>query len=176
MTARRFAWALLVLAVLGVVTAGYELHARGYRIYVIHTGSMTPTYRPGDVVIDRAPQRHYRPGEVITFLHSDDASDVVTHRITEITATGLIHTKGDANATADVWEIRPDQVQGTTVAGVARVGFLLVFLKQPTGIGSLASATLGLVLLWSLFFPPENLEPPVRRGGAHRRPAAAALT
>jgi signal peptidase len=168
----RIVWTMVILAILGVGTAGAVLHAEGYGMYVIHTGSMTPTYRPGDLVIDRPPQQHYRPGEVITFLHTDRAADVVTHRITEITPAGLIHTKGDANSTADVWEIRPEQVQGSAILGARRVGYFLVFLKQPAGILSIASAVFGLLLLWTLFFPqrPDQHGPDKRPAGrgAHR--------
>lgn len=161
---RHLASALIVLAVLGVGVTGIALHFMGYRVYVIHTGSMSPTYKPGDVVIDRKSAGPYRAGQVITFLHSDLAQDVVTHRITDVTPAGLIHTKGDANSTADVWDIRPQQVQGRTITGVRRLGYALVFLKQPTGGLSLACATLGLLLLWKLFFGPP---PPAKRSGRH---------
>lgn len=174
MALRRLLWVTLALALIGVATAGGVLWKQGYRIYVIHTGSMTPTYRPGDVVIDRPAQKHYRPGEVITFRHSAFTTDLVTHRITRITAAGLIHTKGDANPTADVWEIRPDQVQGSTIVGVPRLGYLLIYLKQPAGVASIATGIFGLVLLWTLFFPPEPAPEPAEPGlspaerGAHR--------
>src|SRR3954452_22820276 len=92
---RLIARAGLAGAVLGIVTLGAVLWGQGYRVYVIHTGSMSPAFRPGDVVVDR-PAHHYRPGEVITFRHSARAPDMVTHRITDVTAAGLIHTKGDA--------------------------------------------------------------------------------
>ena len=49
---------------------------------------------------------------------------------------GLIHTKGDANATADVWDIRPDQVRGTAVAGIPFAGYAVVYLQHPAGIAS----------------------------------------
>jgi signal peptidase len=152
-TRRRWRWALAALLLAGVVGTGLTCWLQGYRIYVVHTGSMVPTYNPGDLVLDRRPAGHYRRGEVITFRHSDLTTDVVTHRITGVTATGLIHTKGDANATADVWDIRPDQVRGAAVARLPRLGYLVVFLRQPAGLASIATAVLAIVLLWRLFFP-----------------------
>jgi signal peptidase len=165
---RHFASGLIVLAILGMAGTAITLHGLGYRMYVIHTGSMSPTYRPGDVVIDRPGHGPYRAGQVITFLHSDAARDVVTHRITDVTPAGLIHTKGDANRTGDVWDIRANQVQGRTIAGVPGLGYLLIFLKQPTGALSLACAVLCCLLLWTIFFPSTAREVPVGRHAVGR--------
>ena len=52
-----------------------------------------------------APQRQARARSSPSGTRA--APDVVTHRVVEVTAGGIIHTKGDANATADVWDIRP---------------------------------------------------------------------
>jgi signal peptidase I len=141
----------VLLAFFVVVLAGAALLVHdGYRVYVVHTGSMIPAYNPGDVVVD-SPATALRPGEVITFFHSGLSNDLVTHRITGL-SKGVIHTKGDANATADVWDIRPDQVQGSVVTSVPYVGYALVYLKQPLGFASLLTVAGGLLLLWQLFF------------------------
>ncbi len=162
-TGRRIALLAAALLVIGVVATGLTFWLQGYRMYVIHTGSMSPNYRPGDLVIDRAPTGHYRPGEVITFRHSDLTSDVVTHRVTDVTPAGLIHTKGDANRTADVWSIRPDQVTGSALLNLHGAGYLAVFMQQPAGIASLATGVLAIILLWGLFFPADP-------GDAHAGP------
>ncbi len=122
-------------------------------------GSMSPTYKPGALVIDAPAHGSYHPGEVITFRHSALTTDVVTHRITDVTNTGLIHTKGDANRTPDVWDIRPAQVRGTVIAGLPFAGFVVVYLQQPAGIGSVVTALLGLILLWGLCFPAAGAAP-----------------
>src|SRR6201999_1878579 len=114
--------------VVGIGAAGAWLWHSGYRAYVVHTGSMTPTYKPGALVIDKPASGRHHPGEVITFRHSALTTDVVTHRITDITSTGLIHTKGDGNGTADVWDIRPDQVRGAVIDGIPFAGFVVVYL------------------------------------------------
>lgn len=162
---------LLALAFLAVAATGAIIWQQGYRIYVVHTGSMVPTYRPGDLVVD-GPPGDLEPGEVITFRHSRTATDVVTHRVTDITPSGLIHTKGDANRTADVWDIRPDQVQGRVHFALHGLGYVAVFLQQPAGIASIATTILSVILLWSLFFPdepePERAQRP--RRSAVRRP------
>jgi signal peptidase I len=162
----------LAALVLALAVTGGVFWAKGYRVYVIHTGSMVPTYRPGSVVVDGPAPKTVQVGEVITFRHSDLTSDVVTHRVVGVTAAGLIHTKGDANATPDAWDIRPDQVRGTTRFSVPGLGYLLVFLKQPTGIGALATALFGLIALWSVCVPPEPSSSGPG-GGAHRRARGA---
>jgi len=60
---------------------------------------------------------------------------------------------GDANRTADVWTIRPDQVKGHVVVTLHGFGYLAVYFQQPTGIASVATALIGLLLLYGLFFP-----------------------
>lgn len=149
---------MLVLA--GLVLAGalgtaVVLKLQGYRAYVVHTGSMSPAYRPGDLVIDRPASPSYRPGDVITFRHSDRTTDVVTHRVVSISAAGIT-TKGDANATPDAWTIRPSQVQGRTVLSVPYFGYVAVYFKQPAGVASVVTTVASLMLLWSLFFGAEG--------------------
>jgi signal peptidase len=149
---------VIVLVVLGIVGAGAWMWRSGYRAYIIHTGSMSPTYKPGSLVIDQPARDGYRRGDVITFRHSGLTTDVVTHRITDVTSTGLVHTKGDGNRTADVWSIRPNQVQGKVTQGIPFAGYVIVYLKQPAGIASVVTVAVALLLLWGLCFPP-NADP-----------------
>ena len=149
-----FLGAALLCAI--VITGGLAWHS-GYRLYIVHTGSMTPTLRVGDAVLDGPPRATYHPGEIITFRHSDLTADLVTHSVIDIKA-GKIHTKGDANRTADVWDIRPDQVQGVVIRRFPRMGYVLVFLRQPVGIASVVIGLLVLMLLRRLFSPTAEKE------------------
>ncbi len=151
--ARRISVAMIVVVFAATAGAVVWFFATGHRAYVVHTGSMTPTYKPGSLVIDAPAHGGYQAGEVITFRHSPYTNDVVTHRITGITTTGLIHTKGDGNATPDVWDIRPDQVRGTVITGIPLAGYVVVYLQQPAGVGSVIAAVLALIVLWGLCFP-----------------------
>jgi signal peptidase len=164
---RRIVWGLLVLALLGVAGTAAGFYAAGYRGYVIHTGSMAPELLPGDLIIDRPADGAYRVGDVITFRHSK-GPDLVTHRVTQITATGEVHTKGDANRTADVWTIPRNYVEGVVDWRLPGFGYAVVFLQQPTGLASIVVGLIGLILLWQLFFPaeaPATARP--RRTGRH---------
>ena len=155
--------AALVLVVLGTLAVGLGAWVSGYRVYVVHTGSMEPTYSPGSVVIDGPAPHHYLVGQVITFRHSASMTDVVTHRIVDLRG-GVIHTKGDANPTPDSWTIHPKLVRGLTVATLPGVGYAAVFLRQPAGVASIMTTALAIFLLWGLFFAQpsartENPEP-----------------
>ena len=153
---RRVGWSLLALMFASVVAVGFGFWHSGYRAYVIHTGSMESTLMPGDLIIDRPVTGELQPGEIITFRHSA-GPDLVTHRITDITAAG-IHTKGDANRSADVWDIPPAFVQGSVHWQLPGFGYAVTFLKQPTGLAAIIAALVGLILLWGLFFPPTPTE------------------
>ncbi len=52
LTARRICLATIIAVVVGIGATGAWLWHSGYRAYVVHTGSMTPTYKPGSLVID----------------------------------------------------------------------------------------------------------------------------
>lgn len=149
------------LLVIGLVGTGLAFYLQGYRVYVVHTGSMEPDYMPGDIVVDKPASGSYHKGEVITFLHSAYADDVVTHRVYGITAQGLIRTKGDANRTPDAWYIRPNQVEGQALFKVPDLGYVFAYFREPTGVASLATGLFAIVLLWGIFFPAQP-DPPTR--------------
>jgi signal peptidase len=153
--ARRVGYALAGLLFSGLLVTGVILWHSGYRAYIVHTGSMNPAYVSGDLVIDGPPSSHLRPGEVITFRHSDLTTDVVTHRVTDI-RDGVIHTKGDANPTDDAWAIRPDQVRGVVATRIPRLGYLVVFLEQPAGVGSVVTGAVALIVCGACSSRPDH--------------------
>jgi hypothetical protein len=111
------------------------------------------------VVIDGPAKSTYKPGKMITFCHWNLTTDVVTHRVAEL-RDGFTHTKGDANRTADVWDIGPNQVQGIVVMKLPHRGYLLVFLRRPAGIASPVIGGLALMLLRGLCNPSTQKRAP----------------
>jgi signal peptidase I len=160
-----FRKALLALLAMVVVAAaggaGLAWHS-GYRIYVVHTGSMTPALRPGDAVLDRPAPHAVHSGEIITFAVHSGPDNVVTHRVASVSA-GIVKTKGDANRSIDPWGVRMSQVVGSSQATLPYVGYVVVYLKQPRGIASIGTLITGFLLLWQLFFPA------AAAGGARNR-------
>ena len=167
--ARAAAWALLASMVL-LIGTGTVLWAQGYRVYAVRTGSMTPTYPAGSLVVDRpVPSRATpRVGQVITFRTADG---LVTHRLAARTSAGL-QTKGDANRSRDPWTLPARNVVGEVAGGVTGGGYVLVFLHQPTGVPSLVVLTLSVLLAWQVFFGTSAATPD---RGEHRRPRASRL-
>lgn len=165
-TAVAVAALLLVLAVAG---CGAVLWGAGYRLYAVQTGSMTPTYRPGDLVVTGPATGELSAGDVITFT-SPGGHGLTTHRIAAVGSDGIT-TQGDANTTPDVAVLDRDDVVGRVVAGVPRGGYLLVFFQQPSGSASVMTALVNLLLLWRVFFPSTDAAAPPGRLGPRASPA-----
>jgi signal peptidase I len=75
----------IILVVIGAGTATAVAWNSGWRIYVVRTGSMAPSIRPGDVVND-VPAKNIRLGEVTTFARV--AGSYTTHRVVAVTSRG----------------------------------------------------------------------------------------
>jgi len=175
--ARRLLVSLVGLAIAAMAATLVLAWHQGYRIYILHTGSMIPTLRPGEAVVDSPVHGMVHRGEIITFRYAWGPDQVVTHRVFRET-NGIIKTKGDANPTPDPWTVRPAQVVGTPAAIVPYGGYVLVYLSQPDGAASVILFAVTIWLLWGLCFPAEtgtSLPEPRRRRGAHARHAISVV-
>lgn len=130
----------LVLATLFVLVVSGVLP---YKLYVVHTGSMSPTIPSRSAVIVREHQ--YRVGEPISFVVN---GAVITHRLVAIGTDGMITTKGDANATPDPWHVPTSSIIGGVIASPPEVGYWLTYLKNPLGLASILAS---IVLLWEVW-------------------------
>jgi len=129
-----------------VLLATFVVLATGvlsYKVYVVHTGSMSPTIPPGSAVI--VHEGHYKLGQVITFT---EHGLTVTHRLVSINAQGLTTTKGDANSTPDPWHVPKKQIIGGVVAAPRYVGYWITYLKNPLGLGSIVLGILAVSQIW----------------------------
>ncbi|WP_165372868.1 signal peptidase I [Pengzhenrongella frigida] len=143
---------LLLAVVLAIAVGGATAWSHGYRPYAVRTGSMSPSYPTGALVVDVPPSPDGgAPGSVITFR---TGGGLVTHRIVETSPAGLT-TKGDANPAPDAWTIPPENVIGRVIASVPRLGYVLVFFKQPLGVVAVMTGLWALILLWQLFLPED---------------------
>jgi len=135
----------LVLLASATALGLYETGSLPYRVYVVHTGSMSPTIPPESAVIVK--EGEYRAGEVISFT---EHGTVVSHRLVAINPDGTITTKGDANRTADPWHVPVSNVIGGVVAAPRHLGYLLMYVKTPQGGASILFAFLCLWQIWAL--------------------------
>lgn len=151
-------WWAVALTV--VVVAAVAVLGSGYRAYVVRTGSMEPTFSPGDVVIDKPSTGLPVAGEVVTFKSSGPDS-VISHRVQEVDGTD-VHTKGDANRTPDIAPVGVSSIVGRVVSVIPHGGYVIVYLRQPAGIASVVVLLAMMMLAWGLFFDDEQSTEPSR--------------
>jgi signal peptidase I len=155
----RLAAAILLAVAVTAAAAGAIAWDAGYRAYVIRTGSMSPAFPAGTLIVDTPVTGRPHVGDVITFR---TPAGPVTHRVHSLPSNGDIETKGDANRTPDAWKVQRRHVTGHVIRAVPRGGYALVFFQQPTGVPSLVMFSLAIMFAWSLFFP-SKLESGVTR-------------
>lgn len=132
----------------------------GYSSAVVISGSMSGTIEVNDMIIARSAES-YGPGDIISF---DTGSSIVTHRILEVTPEGFI-TKGDANNTADIQPVTPDQVVGKVVLVIPGVGSLIEGLRTPLGMMCITLLGITLIVVPSLL---EGSGESKKQGGKYR--------
>lgn len=112
--------AVVVLAVLVPRVAGATP-------YTVLTGSMTPAYPAGSMVVVR-PSEDVAVGDAVTYQLESGKPTVVTHRVVGIGYDGAgersYTLKGDANEAADPEPVRPEQVRGEVWYSLPWVGHL----------------------------------------------------
>lgn len=114
---------VLVLALLLLVLAVAVVpRLLGGAALTVLTGSMEPTYSPGDVVVS-VPAERYDVGDVVTFQPVPDDPALITHRVVgiELGSETRYVTRGDANG-ADDEPIVHEQVMGRVAYHVPYVG------------------------------------------------------
>lgn len=147
-----------VLVTLVVVLALLLVGARvvGLRVFTVLSGSMEPTYSPGDLIYVRSIDtenvaREVEPGMPLTFVLNEDLV-VATHRVVEIDLEKQhIYTKGDANDTTDAAPVRFENVIGTPVFSIPWLGYVSSYIQSPPG--SYIAVAGGAILLILVFLP-----------------------
>jgi signal peptidase len=140
----RLAFAIAVPLIVAIAFVLAVSGALPYRLYVVHTGSMSPTIPSRSAVI--VQEHHYKVGDPISFVAD---GTIITHRLVSISAAGTITTKGDANATLDPWHVRTSAIIGGVIASPPELGYWLTYLKNPVGLASILASVLLLWQIWS---------------------------
>ena len=159
----------LVWTAIGVVAgAGLLVTAprlAGVTPFTILSGSMTPAYGVGDVVLDeRVAPLTVRPGDVVTFTDPTRQGATLTHRVRRMWRDGAtVHfeTRGDANNASETWDVAATGSIGRVRMRVPRVGIVLTWAHSREG-------KLGLIAI------PAALLALIELCGAVRRPRAEA--
>ncbi len=124
LSAGLLAFVLLIGALAIVVPA-----VTGSTPMTILTGSMTPTYPPGTLIIVKPVDTDtITVGMPITYQLESGKDVVVTHRVVAVTSgsdgSTTFITKGDANAVADEMPVRPVQVRGVVWYSIPYLGWV----------------------------------------------------
>lgn len=110
----------------------------GYQMMVVLSGSMSPAFEAGDVIITSTnTAKQFKPGDVITFKDSVDTKKIITHRVVEIIPDGTqlsYRTKGDANNTVDQTLVPAANLMGQQKWHIPYLGWLIEFSKTKQGI------------------------------------------
>lgn len=141
-----FAVAVLIIA---VCAAGFVVPRFINAVpLAVLTGSMEPTYSPGDLVISqKVDAADVEIGDVVTFQPESGDPTLVTHRVIAKTvgADGAtVTTQGDANGAPDE-PLVAEQIKGEVIYSVPYVGHLSAALDA--GTKSLLAAGIGVVLI-----------------------------
>lgn len=142
------------------VTGQRQPTAFGFSSAVVISGSMSGAIEVNDMVITQARDSYF-PGDIISF---DTGSSIVTHRILEVTEEGFV-TKGDANNTADIHPVTPDQVVGKVVLVIPGAGSLIEGLRTPLGMMCITLLGISLIVVPSLL---EGNGESKKQGGKYR--------
>jgi len=135
-------------------------------VLIVRGGSMEPTIHLGSVEVVNRSDRTPVVGAVGVF--EDQGSGLVSHRIMAIDA-GLIQTKGDANAAADLTTRSPDTMVGTVMFSIPYLGYVLYMLELPFVFFFLLLSTGGLIVAGEI----RTIVREVRKLRSDRRQAAA---
>ena len=157
-------WLAIAVAsvVLGAVLATLGARLVGYQPYVMYGGSMGSTAPIGSVaVIEDVPAESLKAGDVIVFRppSSGEAREPLMHRIIsieEVDGQRVVRTKGDANESADPWELRLSGEGGRLAYVIPYVGYLLWFLQTRLAWAVVVlpmAAYLGFVTLRRIWVP-----------------------
>jgi signal peptidase len=100
----------------------------GYKGYIVTSGSMEPTFSPGDyIIVKQEDFSSLNEGDVITF--TEDGT-IVTHRVNTIAESG-VETQGDANGATDAALVMADVYVGTLQGIIPAFGQVILFMQKP---------------------------------------------
>lgn len=141
---------LVVIIALAIATVLLVIpQLNGGAALTVLSGSMTPTYPVGSVVIvEPIEPQDIQVDDVITFA---TATSLTTHRVLEVVPdeTGELSfiTKGDANKGPDQDPVKADAVRGRVSFHVPFIGEVRDVLSTPLGLGLIALLA-GLSAAW----------------------------
>jgi signal peptidase len=143
---------LIALAALARTDSAGISRIAGHPVLTVLSDSMTPTFKAGDLLVDRpasGPATGLKVGDAITFKTGADGQ-LITHRIigVEQGATGIsFRTQGDANNAPDAQLVSPEQVVGIYSTRIPYAGYALQAAHSRQGLFFLIVVPAAVLLL-----------------------------
>ena len=112
----------------------------GHQIYVVLSGSMSPTFNTGSiVVVSMTEASSIEKGDIITYIDPEDSNVIVTHRVRGINTEPSLSftTRGDANDADDLYKVPAENLIGRVRYFVPYVGYVVSFSQTREGVLSL---------------------------------------
>lgn len=124
----------------------------GFQPVVVSGRSMEPSIPSGSLVLlDARDPTEIAVGDVVT--RRTASGTLVTHRVVRVAQIeGVAHfeTRGDASGSADPVLAAPGEIAGTVALHLPVAGYVIAYLRQPTGILSVLGLLLTLLLAANL--------------------------
>lgn len=152
--------ALLALVVVPRLLSGDSL--------TVLSGSMEPTFSPGDVVVVKGVSENsvcadVSVGSIVTFFPEPNDPTLITHRVVGKTigtfedgSSCRLITQGDANSAVDA-PVSPAQVRGLFMYGVPGLGWIRQWAGQnPALLGGIGAAVVVGWILWGALRKPRT--------------------
>jgi len=121
---------------LSILLIWFTVGVFSYYPQVIATGSMRPLIYEGDVIIIKKAMKtediyNLKQGDIIQFARDDI---LITHRINKILKDEYdnlsFQTKGDNNSSIDTRIVLPNEIRGTLVKVIPKIGIPTLFIKS----------------------------------------------
>ncbi|WP_157553721.1 signal peptidase I [Microbacterium hominis] len=165
---RAVSWALMTVVVALVLGLAVVPRVLGGDALTVLSGSMEPTFSPGDIVVVRGTDesavcRDVSIGTIVTYFPTPNDPTLITHRVVgktigtfdDGTQCRLI-TQGDANSAVDE-PVSPRQVRGVFLYGVPGLGWARQWIGQNITVVAIAAAAALIGWgLWSSFRRPRS--------------------
>lgn len=177
------AFVILIIA----VVAGLLVVPRlmGGDSLTVLTGSMEPTFSPGDVVVVKGVKSEQvcsdvSVGQIVTFFPEPNDPTLITHRVVGKTigtfddgTSCRLLTQGDANSAIDA-PVSPAQVRGVFMYGIPKLGWARQWVaQQPMVLVGIGAVVLIAWMLWGGSRKPQTTVVSVPRPAGATRTSEA---
>lgn len=127
------------------------------RLYTIKTGSMEPVLPVGSLVlVKKAELSELKEGDIVTFytdVNLDGSKEVVTHYVAAIyeeNGKTVLRTKREANVFFDSWKVYEEDVIGTYIVHINKVGSFADFLSSKMGVVMILADAVIVIIAYAL--------------------------